>query len=494
MNGTVEKTFANSFMSDLHSSTAPIYTHKPLSLVSISFQCRENMSQNPPGKRLIRSAIYTVAVALVLLICAFYFPYWRPAYWSNRAALQDELTAAKLRGTPIRFSDLEVDDTNGYQLGERLTAALDSLTELPSDVLNKTYADEALSESDKSAIRVCLKQNQSVRNQIERITPLDECRFRYNFESPLPMSTLLPNVQDISSLGYVYLADYHLAMESKDYDRSLTSMIGLLELTEALKKEPFLVSQLVRWKHGSRALDELHKILVQTDLTDEQFQRVDALLQNIETEVQTKHIVLAEGAATFTHLENIGHPEVRKALSSMVSLGANNQPYDHGPSPRSLIRWSTLAYAPELMAQKAWTISIIHRMSEIVDKQGKEATLEWQNIQNEMTQKLSADRNSPLAFLMPSTTAIRSHSFDYRHQLALSRIAIRLRRYCAKHGVFPKDLAEIVDTSLPNLPLNLWDDQPVSYQTTSTGCEIAFESDKSTGSETISIAIPTNKK
>jgi hypothetical protein len=234
--------------------------------------------------------------------------------------------------------------------------------------------------------------------------------------------------------------------------------------------------------------------LEQTDLTDEQFQRVDALLRNIETDLQTKHIVLAEGAATFTHMENIGHPEVRKALSSMVSLGANNQPHDQGLSPRSLIRWSTLAYSPELMAQKAWTTSIFNRMSEIVDKQGKEATLEWQNIQAEMTRKINPDRNSPLAFLMPSTDAIRSRSFDYRHQLALSRIAIRLRRYCAKHAVFPKDLAEIVDTSLPNLPLNLWDDQPVSYQTTATGCEIAFESDKSTGSETISIAIPTNKK
>lgn len=452
------------------------------------------MSQNPPGKRLIRTAIYTVAVALVLLICAFYFPYWRPAYWSNRAALQEELNAAKLRGTPIRFSDLEVDDVNGYQLGERLAAVLESVVELPSDVLNKIHSNEALSESDKSAIRMSLERNQHVLQQIKQINPLEECRFRYNFRTPLPMSTLLPNVQDISSLGYVYLADYHLALENKDYDRSLTSLIDLLELTEALKKEPFFVSHLVRWKHGTRALTELHKTLEQTDLTDEQFGRVDALLQNIETDLQTKHIVLAEGAATFTHLENIGHPEVRKALSSIVSLGANNQPYDQGLSPRSLIRWSTLAYSPELMAQKAWTTSIFNRMSEIVDKQGKEATLEWQKIQAEMTQKINPDRNSPLAFLMPSTTTIRSRSFDLRHQVALSRIAIRLRRYCAKHAVFPKDLAEIVDTSLPKLPLNLWDDQPVSYQTTATGCEIAFESDKSTGSETISIAIPTNKK
>jgi hypothetical protein len=250
----------------------------------------------------------------------------------------------------------------------------------------------------------------------------------------------------------------------------------------------------VRWKHGTRALTELHKVLEQTDLTEEQFQRVDALLQNIETELQTKHIVLAEGAATFTHLENIGHPEVREALSSINSLGANNQLYNHGPSPRSLIRWSTLAYSPELMAQKAWNTSIMHRMSEIVDKHGKEATLEWQKLQAELTQKISEDRNSPLAFLMPSTTAIRSRSFDYRHQLALSRVAIRLRRYCAEHGVFPNELAEIVDTSLPILPLNLWDDQPVRYQTTTTGCEIAFESNKSTGSETISITLPINKK
>ena len=178
MNGTVEKTSANSFGSDLHSSSTFIYTYEPLSLVSISFQCRENMSQNPPGKRLIRSAIYTVAVALVLLICAFYLPYWRPAYWSNRAALQEELNAAKLRGTPIRFSDLEVDDVNGYQLGERLAAALESVVELPSDVLNKIHADEELSESDRSAIRMSLERNQHVLQQIKQINPLDECRFR----------------------------------------------------------------------------------------------------------------------------------------------------------------------------------------------------------------------------------------------------------------------------------------------------------------------------
>lgn len=86
-------------------------------------------------------------------------------------------------------------------------------------------------------------------------------------------------------------------------------------------------------------------------------------------------------------------------------------------------------------------------MSEIVDKLGKDASLEWQNIQAEMNQKISEGRNSPVTFLMPST-------------------------------------AEIVDTSLLNLPINLLDDQPVLYQSTATGCEIAFESDTSTGSET----------
>lgn len=80
---------------------------------------------------------------------------------------------------------------------------------------------------------------------------------------------------------------------------------------------------------------------------------------------------------------------------------------------------------------------------------------------NGMDVKISANRSQ---VELHSTTSMRSQTFDYRHRLALARIAIRLHRYCAENGVFPKDLAEIVDTSLPNLPINLWDDQPVRYQ------------------------------
>lgn len=109
---------------------------------------------------------------------------------------------------------------------------------------------------------------------------------------------------------------------------------------------------------------------------------------------------------------------------------------------------------------------------------------------NGMVAKISANRSQAE---LHSTTSMRSQSFDYRHRLALARIAIRLHRYCAENGVFPKDLAEIVDTSLPNLPINLLDDQPVLYQSTATGCGIALESNTSTDSETISVTIPMKK-
>lgn len=451
------------------------------------------MSQNPPKRHLARRVGYVAIAASVLLICGFYFPYWRPIYWSNRAALQKEIDAAKHRGTPIRFSDLVVEDPAGFELGERVKSALESLVEIPSEIRDKQFSDEALTDNDKAKIREILVQNQNFFRRIERAKPLGECRFRYDFQSPAPMMTFLPEVQAISSAGNLYLTDYQLAMESEDFNQALHSIVDLLELTEALRKEVFTVSQIVRWNQGTKALNALNGILEKTDLRDEQFQRLDALLKNIESEISTKHVVLAEGASTFTHLNNIGHPEVQEALRSTVSLGADNQIYDDGPSKRDLIHWSTLAYLPHLMDQQAWALRTTDRLSKVVDETGPTATLEWNNLQAEIAQKINSDRRSPLAAFLPSTNYLRSQAFDYRHRLALARIAIRLRRYATQHGSFPTSLTEIVDEALPKLPLNLWNDQPVTYQLTATGCEISLQAENETESKNISIAIPLIK-
>lgn len=450
------------------------------------------MSQNPSKRQLIRRGASVVVAAIALFICGFYIPYWRPIYWWNRAALQKEIEAAKLRGTPIRFSDLAVEDPIGFQVGDRVKSALELLVELPAEIRHKLFSEELLTDSDKATIREILAQNQPLFDQIEKAKPLGECRFRYNFQTPVPMSLPFHEVRKIYSLGELYLAECQLTMEGKEYDQSLASIFHLFELMESLSQEQLLLPLGVRVQLGSKSLIALQKFLEKTDLTDEQFEKLDAMLLKIESQLSMRASVLAEGASAFTNLENIGHPDIQKLFRFAFSIRDRVSPHGEEPAERDFRHWSRLDYSPYVMGQQAWTLRTVECLARIVDEPGPTATLEWKNLQAEIKHKVDSDHESPLSRLVPQTSFFRDSVFLLRHKLKLGRITIRLRQYAKEHGRFPTSLAEITDHALPKLPLNLWDDHPLAYKLTPTGCVVSLQTDPDHASLIFALALPLN--
>lgn len=442
------------------------------------------LSQRP---RFVLGISSLLALAVVASIVIVVFPYWRPDYWKNKSALEERFRSAQQNGMPVRFSDLATEDSAGKQLATQVSTEIEKLVAIPDELLNCIEEGE-MTGGRKDLLLKYLARNEKTLARIDALKPLSACRYSYDFSTPAPMSLLLPHVTDFYKLRDIYRARFYLAMESKDVQSAIDSVIDTLESTETLTNDPFLVSQAVRIKIGQDALTQLATILQTADLSAEQFHAIDALLQNLESNFLLKNTINSEAAMCFTSLENISHSSNYESLVSMVNLGSGNE-IQPVAQRRNINRWASLAYKPQLMAQQIWMLDQFAEMAKLIDEPGREAASTWQATTESMQKYLNANRGEAIAALTPAIAPMRESAFQYRHHLLLSRIALRLDRYHAQHGTFPDDISTLVDNTLPTLPNNLWTDEAVQYKCEEGKCELSYNYFNGQEIDTVSITL-----
>lgn len=468
------------------------------------------LSQRP---RFVLGISSLLALAVVASIVIVVFPYWRPDYWRNKSALEERLKTAAAQGTPVRFSDLAVSDPAGIELAKQLSKELKKVVPIPNELLEPAYNSDSqmqmmtsseenpqtaepapvvssspkLSKAQKNSLRKYIERNEAIVARIDALKPLSACRFIYDTETPSPMGILLPHIDGLNQLLPIYRAKFILAAEDQDAQAAFESTIDILESSECLAKDSFLVCQLVRIRTGEEALENLLQVMQMTNLSEEQFLATDALLRKVESEFRLKDCLISEAAMCFTSLENIAHPLNRENLLSMVDLHVDGTISRIAHS--RVNRWTSLAYQPHVMAQQLWLLNNTGELAKLVDEPGPEATASWTKATQSTSEYIDQNREEAIASFYPAVESLRRYAFRYRHQLLLSRIALRLDRYYAQEGYFPNDLTQVIDNTLPTLPNNLWTDEAVQYKCEEGKCELSYNYFNGQEIDTVSITL-----
>lgn len=115
-----------------------------------------------------------------------------------------------------------------------------------------------------------------------------------------------------------------------------------------------MVSFLIRLRCLNQAIDLLELYLAAAKITPDQFVLLDNRLQSLESNLVMEPAIQGESTIQFTTLENIGHPEVRKALGAEAALSSSNELISLSPGKTKLARWGAWSYLPELIAINAF--------------------------------------------------------------------------------------------------------------------------------------------
>jgi hypothetical protein len=426
-------------------------------------------------RRVFRSRLFWICVfAACSAAAAIIFPYWRPSYWSLRSQLAS--TKAKLRdkGEPVSYADLQVADETGNQIGGEVTAISKRFKDTKREFKQVIRVESPLSASDYELLRDALEANREQLDALAAIEAVGQCRFHNDFGVANPGFILLPSVDCVDIAAHLWRADVLLSLHDSRYDDAITAVQELCDTTELLRRERFIVSQLVRVRIGGLAIDSLEEVLAVVDVNDEQLRAIDARLSVMESTCRLADALRAERAVLFTTLENIGHPDVRESLGMMAGLGPGSSVQIFAPSRSANNKWASLSYAPEMMRQEVWLLNQMSAAANLVDIPGTEAGKQWNEVNREISETVKCDENSPLFHLFPAIDYLRDRALAYRQRLLAARLALRVIRYRTNNQALPSDLTAVQDEQLPMVPPGLWNEAEPSFDLRPDGFAIFY--------------------
>ena len=403
------------------------------------------------SKRIYISIVLIVGLAL----SAVYLPFWRPAYWQARSNLNAMIAQQRASGFPVRFSDWADLDPAGYEIGKQVEDLLNQLVVPSFEFTQSLDKHSNLSPEQIAELRQQIERNVEVVSKLKSIERIVECRFQHDFRTPSPPSLLLPMYDKFRALVAHCRGNALLALHDRDDKLLVASIVELASMSELLRKEPFLVSFLIRLRALNQAIDLLELFLASATLTPEQFVLLDDRLQSLESNLLSEPAIRGEATFQFTTLENIGHPEVRKALEAIVAMSSSGEAISVSPGKTKLARWGAWSYRPELMSQQILSIVLMSRHAELVDQTGASANQDWADLQQSLRVFVNAKSDSPIAMLFPAIDHSRNAVLAMRTRLRAARIAIRVIRFYQQNGELPERLEDVCDETLSQLPLGL---------------------------------------
>jgi hypothetical protein len=270
-----------------------------------------------PKRRRVAWWVYVAIVLLILVLgIGGFYSVW---YFSAKADLDNEIAEARRRGEPVWFSELAPPpvpaeengalfavwaDERKFNVGNGFMRALERAGQVAR------YGDgSGRRKVDEPELTFALDANRQDLDNARQAIARPHFQWRYDYETKLPIGTLLPHVQNARDVGRLLAAEFHVALAAGDFDKALQVIQEQYALAETQREEFSLIAQLTRISVASMATDELGILLGQAALTDEQFARIDLRLKEMEASFRLRDIVFSERASLLTTIENMSEAD-----------------------------------------------------------------------------------------------------------------------------------------------------------------------------------------
>jgi hypothetical protein len=387
------------------------------------------------------------AVALIGLALGLSYFVW---YSNARGALDAEIARIEARGEPLWFKDLAPKEPDSDEDGTTLYLQALAKIQAPSQAFtNLVFADPQKPPSQDPLVLAELARNREVLDLLAECIRKPKFRLPIDYNTTQPFNVRLDAVQSARDLARLLAGDVSVALTAGEHDRAVETVGRMFDLSELLRDEPFIISQLVRTAIAANAQASLKQVLASAELTAEQFSELDARLARMEAEFTLVPAMLAERASTFTTLSYLDE-----------NIAVLSDP-DNGP-PAGLRFWVNGPIYPNRMADQAYILGIMREAVDAIDKPGREGSDAIQEIESRV-------QNAPKSYvfsrmLLPAIVNVRQAGLRHREKLITARLGMRVDRYFAEHGEFPQSLDVLVDEKLTTVPTDLYIGKPHLYR------------------------------
>jgi hypothetical protein len=364
-------------------------------------------------------------------------------------------------------SQMEKIQVGNWQRGEMTDLKLwQNYYRSPSDgvspiVLTNDFPVAPQLQSPAQDVLVALSKYDSAIEELRQASRLPYSRFPLNYDSEFPGAILLPHLATMKHCSQVLQLRAIAELQNGQSDKALDDVKLMLQLTDPIHTEPFLISHLVRIAIVNLALQPVWEGLAEHKWSDAQLVELDQELAKLDFLADYKVGVRGEMV-----LCQIGNIEYLRRLPEQAPnlVGGGNS------SPPALARivWRLIPngwfYQNELrcarmMLEQCLPVADTERRivsPAAVDRAGAAAEAGHRNPYNILER-----------MLLPAFGAASKRFANEQNAVDMARVACALERYRLTHGGYPESLDALAPQFIAKLPHDIINGQPLHYRHTS---------------------------
>jgi hypothetical protein len=298
-----------------------------------------------------------------------------------------------------------------------------------------------LDPNNVKAIIFDLPANKETLEFLDKAAAIEHCRYDLDFSQGGML--IVPNLNEMKKCAQLLAEQTMLLAHQGNGDAAAENIARQLALGESLKKEPILISQLVRMALIALSGSSVEYILNQTTLTDEQ---LTALQQQLSRVYQDEPMVMGLiGERCF-----------------LISYFGNPQQLGLPTAPGGLLRITGVADRNVMVS-----LELLGQYIDAMKLPGHQRLLRCREISAEV---------DDLSFFY-SLTKITMPAFERLVQIDLrvaagvdcARVALGIERYRLAKGSLPKVLDDLVPQYIDKAPIDPFDGKPLRYKLTEPG-------------------------
>lgn len=411
-----------------------------------------DQDQNPKPRRdpLVKWTIIGFVVVIVLL--ALYGGY----RYTLKRAVQTRLDELRAAGYPVTAAEVDAaykQPPPGQNAAEvqldanRLIVLSQELREqIPgfSSSVKLPTRSEPIPAPTLRAMQTAIEQNQKALAKLREAIPLKQSRYPIDLSESV--DALLPHLGDLRENARLLSIELHVHVEKGDLDAAVESVQASVAVTESLREEPLLISQLVRISIGGLLATNLERALSRRQFNAEQLARIQEALARMEDPTMMHRTLAGERAIM---LEFFFRP------AEMIATFSGSMYSSFGP----LVLLSRAAGVMDLDQ-----LAFIDAMQAYLDALALPMPARLAAADAAEANLVAVPRIYLITRLITPAlgSAIKAQE-TCSGLLLCTRTALAVERYRLDQGELPQDLADLVPRYLDAVPSDPFDGKPLRY-------------------------------
>jgi hypothetical protein len=386
--------------------------------------------------RLVKRILKVLGITILAAVwCLFLLALSLPTLLSIpqyflKPKVEAEIAAIKASGAPVTLRDLAgpkiPDSENGAILYRKAFRLMESRSlEADLSALSEAGADGRRGPEWWSRADRLVARSHDILDLVEEAQSRPKCRFPVEWDKG--MAATYPHLSPLRDLSRLMAVHAEWNAREGRMDEAVRCLDLGFRLSNSLKDEPGLVSQLVRWSLIRTTSESLHRSLQYSDVSEEQAKRLYETLSAID--VSDSYAVGIEG----DRAQMISLSDTMRERPDMLSKVANEHPDEKPSHIRPSGMWRSMIYADELFYLRT------------MDRWMEFARAPYRDIKREPVNPLAEPdipRYALITVIMLPVLRLEKQD-NAIAEVSGSRVLLALMAYKDRYGAYPDSLDQL---------------------------------------------------